>query len=92
MKKLLLLFSHLDRTLSVGKTKNPNSLLKSWDFTKSHLPGLNRRPPPYHGGALPTELRRRFQRLNQLEDCNEVKPIEFTFKGYTATSNRQSSF
>lgn len=34
MKKLLLLFSHLDRTLSVGKTKNPNSLLKSWDFTK----------------------------------------------------------
>lgn len=25
---------------------------------ESHLPGLNRRPPPYHGGALPTELRR----------------------------------
>ena len=24
---------------------------------KSHLPDLNRRPLPYHGSALPTELR-----------------------------------
>lgn len=45
MKKLLLLFSHLDRTLSVGKTKNPNSLLKSWDFTKKPPAGLEPATP-----------------------------------------------
>ena len=26
---------------------------------QSHLTGLNRRPHPYHGCALPTELKRR---------------------------------
>ena len=28
-------------------------------FPGSPLPDSNRRPPPYHGGALPTELRGR---------------------------------
>ena len=31
-----------------------------YSFIKSYLPGLNRRPPPYQGDALPTELKQRF--------------------------------
>ena len=30
-----------------------------WPFGESPLTDSNRRPPPYHGGALPTELRGR---------------------------------
>ena len=33
----------------------------------SSLSGLNRRPPPYHGGALPTELKERMAAVNRFE-------------------------
>src|SRR5919197_3874472 len=37
--------------------------------TRSPLTDSNRRPPPYHGGALPTELRGRGG------DCSQAHPI-----------------
>jgi hypothetical protein len=37
------------------------------DFSRSPLTDSNRRPPPYHGGALPTELRGRNRQSSRVE-------------------------
>lgn len=34
---------------------------------RSHLTGLNRRPQPYHGCALPTELKRHSYLIHDIE-------------------------
>jgi hypothetical protein len=43
------------RSVYVLNTKDPHLQV----FLRSPLTDSNRRPPPYHGGALPTELRGR---------------------------------
>ena len=45
------------------EARNEFSFLASiiaWSIFLSYLPGLNRRPPPYQGDALPTELKQHF--------------------------------
>ena len=42
--------------------------LKAKSVDRSPLPDSNRRPPPYHGGALPTELRGRSSEDSRLPE------------------------
>jgi hypothetical protein len=45
---------------------------------KSRFPGLNWGPPPYHGGALPIELKRRFYCIKKGEDIHSeyLRPLK----------------
>ena len=47
-------------TWKAGRPPEKRSRSRLSSATPSPLPDSNRRPPPYHGGALPTELRGRF--------------------------------
>src|SRR5919201_76248 len=52
--------------------RRPTELAQMQALPRSPLTDSNRRPPPYHGGALPTELRGRCghsRRLSRLADC-----------------------
>ena len=50
-------FRNYRYTLGIRCTKKDN--VRQTLSYQSHLTGLNRRPHPYHGCALPTELKRR---------------------------------